>query len=187
MDLFKKEEKGKEILNGGKTVKLRLKSNGKYTVEVDDIAVKVTQRGFMNAVNRGFSGTKTFPFSNITAIQFKEPGFTTGYLQFILSGSLETKRGVSGAVRDENSILFTKKELALMSELKEYVEEKQVKVIYFEENASSKVAETLASETGVELAVLNPLESLTQEQMDNGETYLSVMEDNLAALQKSIH
>ena len=34
MDLFKKEEKGKEILNGGKTVKLRLKSNGKYTVEV---------------------------------------------------------------------------------------------------------------------------------------------------------
>jgi zinc transport system substrate-binding protein len=49
------------------------------------------------------------------------------------------------------------------------------------------VAETLASETGVELAVLNPLESLTQEQMDNGETYLSVMEDNLAALQKSIH
>lgn len=122
MDLFKKEEKGKEILNGGKTVKLRLKSNGKYTVEVDDIAVKVTQRGFMNAVNRGFPGTKTFPFSNITAIQFKEPGFTTGYLQFILSGSLETKRGVSGAVRDENSILFTKKELALMSELKEYVE-----------------------------------------------------------------
>lgn len=74
-----------------------------------------------------------------------------------------------------------------LAELKEYVEEKQVKVIYFEENASSKVAETLASETGVELAVLNPLESLTQEQMDNGETYLSVMEDNLAALQKSIH
>ncbi len=71
-----------------------------------------------------------------------------------------------------------------LAELKEYVEEKQVKVIYFEENASSKVAETLASETGVELAVLNPLESLTQEQMDNGETYLSVMEDNLAALQK---
>lgn len=62
MDLFKKEEKGKEILNGGKTVKLRLKSNGKYTVEVDDIAVKVTQRGFMNAVNRGFSGTKNFSF-----------------------------------------------------------------------------------------------------------------------------
>ncbi|MFU1836417.1 metal ABC transporter solute-binding protein, Zn/Mn family, partial [Enterococcus faecium] len=32
-----------------------------------------------------------------------------------------------------------------LAELKEYVEEKQVKVIYFEENASSKVAETLAS------------------------------------------
>lgn len=73
-----------------------------------------------------------------------------------------------------------------LAELKEYVEENQVKVIYFEENASSKVAETLANETGIELAVLNPIESLTQEQMDNGETYLSVMEDNLSALQKSI-
>ncbi|WP_430610487.1 metal ABC transporter substrate-binding protein [Enterococcus sp. DIV0876] len=73
-----------------------------------------------------------------------------------------------------------------LAELKEYVETNQVRVIYFEENASSKVAETLASETGVELAVLNPLESLTQEQIDNGETYISVMEDNLSALQKSI-
>lgn len=73
-----------------------------------------------------------------------------------------------------------------LAELKTYVEANQVSVIYFEENASSKVAETLANETGVELAVLNPLESLTQEQMDNGETYITVMEDNLSALQKSI-
>lgn len=73
-----------------------------------------------------------------------------------------------------------------LAELKTYVEANQVSVIYFEENASFKVAETLANETGVELAVLNPLESLTQEQMDNGETYITVMEDNLSALQKSI-
>ncbi|OTN77979.1 hypothetical protein A5886_003080 [Enterococcus sp. 8G7_MSG3316] len=73
-----------------------------------------------------------------------------------------------------------------LAELKTYVDANQVSVIYFEENASSKVAETLANETGVELAVLNPLESLTQEQMDNGETYITVMEDNLSALQKSI-
>ena len=35
-------------------------------------------------------------------------------------------------------------------------------MIYFEASASTKVAKTLADETGVELAVLNPLESLTQ-------------------------
>lgn len=73
-----------------------------------------------------------------------------------------------------------------LAELKEYVEDHQVKVIYFEENASSKVAETLANETGVELAVLNPLESLTEKQISDGETYLIVMKENLQALQKSI-
>ncbi|MFV0559919.1 MAG: metal ABC transporter substrate-binding protein [Enterococcus sp.] len=73
-----------------------------------------------------------------------------------------------------------------MAELKEFVDKNQTKVIYFEENASSKVAETLSSETGVELEVLNPLESLTEKQIDAGETYISVMEENLKALKKTI-
>ena len=75
---------------------------------------------------------------------------------------------------------------ARLAELKHYAEDHHVAVIYFEENANSKVAETLATETGIKLMVLNPLESLTNEQMEAGETYLSVMEDNLTALQASI-
>ncbi|MDT2612849.1 metal ABC transporter substrate-binding protein [Enterococcus dongliensis] len=74
-----------------------------------------------------------------------------------------------------------------LSELKHYVDDHQVEVIYFEENASSKVAETLSKETGVELAVLNPLESLTKKQIEDGENYLTVMRENLTALKKVIH
>ena len=74
-----------------------------------------------------------------------------------------------------------------LSELKHYVDDNQVKVIYFEENASSKVAETLSKETGVKLEVLNPLESLTDKQIKYGEDYLSVMRENLTALKESIH
>ncbi|MDT2662220.1 metal ABC transporter substrate-binding protein [Enterococcus hulanensis] len=73
-----------------------------------------------------------------------------------------------------------------LSELKHYVDDHQVKVIYFEENASSKVAETLSKETGVKLKVLNPLESLTEKQIKNGEDYVSVMRKNLDALKESI-
>ena len=58
-------------------------------------------------------------------------------------------------------------------------------MIYFEASASTKVAKTLADETGVELAVLNPLESLTQKEQEAGENYVSVMKENLAALQKA--
>ncbi|BDP75039.1 zinc ABC transporter substrate-binding protein AdcA [Enterococcus faecium] len=55
----------------------------------------------------------------------------------------------------------------------------------FEKNANDKIAKTLANEAGIKLEVLNPLESLTKEQMDNGEDYVSVMEDNLKALEKT--
>lgn len=74
-----------------------------------------------------------------------------------------------------------------LAELKSYVKENQIEVLYFEENASSKVAKTLATETGVKLAVLNPLESLTKQQMQAGDTYLSVMQANLAALKQAIY
>lgn len=73
-----------------------------------------------------------------------------------------------------------------LAELKAYVQKHDVKVIYMEDNASSKVAEALAQETNVSLAVLNTLESLTKEQQKNGESYLSVMEQNLQALKESI-
>lgn len=72
-----------------------------------------------------------------------------------------------------------------LAELKHYVEDNGINYIYFENNASDKIAKTLADEANVELAVLNPLESLTKEQLDAGEDYLSVMAENLKALQKT--
>ena len=56
-------------------------------------------------------------------------------------------------------------------------------MIYFEASASTKVAKHW-HETGVELAVLNPLEFNSKEQ-EAGENYVSVMKENLAALQKA--
>ncbi|HFR3867738.1 TPA: ZinT/AdcA family metal-binding protein [Streptococcus suis] len=72
-----------------------------------------------------------------------------------------------------------------LAELTEYINKYGIKYIYFEENASKSVAETLAKETGVQLDVLNPLESLTDEDMKNVKDYISVMEDNLTALEKT--
>ncbi|MEG3308911.1 zinc ABC transporter substrate-binding protein AdcA [Streptococcus suis] len=72
-----------------------------------------------------------------------------------------------------------------LAELTEYINKYGIKYIYFEENASKSVAETLAKETGVQLDVLKPLESLTDEDMKNGKDYISVMEDNLTALEKT--
>ncbi|THV43616.1 metal ABC transporter substrate-binding protein [Glycomyces buryatensis] len=73
-----------------------------------------------------------------------------------------------------------------MAEVAEFVEEHGVTTIFFETLVSSDIADTLAAETGAQTAVLNPLEGLTDEQIDADEDYFSVMRDNVAVLQTAL-
>ena len=76
---------------------------------------------------------------------------------------------------------------AALATLSDYVKANNISHIYFENNASSQTAETLAEEDGVELAVLSPLEGITEEDQKKGSDYISVMLENLEALKKSIN
>ena len=76
---------------------------------------------------------------------------------------------------------------AALATLSDYVKANNISHIYFENNASSQTAEALAEEVGVELAVLSPLEGITEEDQKEGSDYISVMLDNLEALKKSIN
>ncbi|HEY0175467.1 MAG TPA: metal ABC transporter substrate-binding protein [Pedobacter sp.] len=71
---------------------------------------------------------------------------------------------------------------ARMEEIIEFAKENNVKIIFFEELVSPKVAETIANEVGVETDVLNPLEGLSDEELNAGADYFSVMEENLQRL-----
>ncbi|MCY7782965.1 MULTISPECIES: metal ABC transporter substrate-binding protein [unclassified Bacillus (in: firmicutes)] len=73
-----------------------------------------------------------------------------------------------------------------LAKLKTYAKEHNVKVIYFEEIASSKVADTLASEIGAKTEVLNTLEGLSKEEQDKGLGYIDIMKQNLDALKDSL-
>jgi zinc transport system substrate-binding protein len=75
---------------------------------------------------------------------------------------------------------------AHLAELRDLVEREGITTIFTEELASPEVAETLAAEAGVRTDVLNPLEGLTEEQVDAGEDYLSVMRQNLLALKDGL-
>lgn len=54
--------------------------------------------------------------------------------------------------------------------------------VFVEPLLSPEIGETVARETGAETAVLDPLEGLTEEALDAGEDYFSVMRANLEAL-----
>ena len=58
--------------------------------------------------------------------------------------------------------------------------------VFAETLASRRIAETVARETGARVAVLDPLEGLTEAELDRGETYFSVMRANLAALRRGL-
>lgn len=76
---------------------------------------------------------------------------------------------------------------AKMAEITKFAKENNVKYIFFEELVSPKVSNTIAKEVGAKTEVLNPLEGLTQEQIDKGEDYFSIMEANLDVLLKALN
>jgi zinc transport system substrate-binding protein len=73
-----------------------------------------------------------------------------------------------------------------LEEVVEHVRETGATTVFFETLVSPRIAATVARETGAQTAVLNPLEGLTAEEVREGEDYLSVMRDNLAALRTAL-
>lgn len=91
-----------------------------------------------------------------------------------------TQMGIEGLSPDSEP------DPARMAEIIDFVKANHVKVIFFEELVSPKVAETIAAETGARTQVLNPLEGLSDEELKNGADYFSVMEDNLKQLKAAL-
>ncbi|WP_431836692.1 metal ABC transporter substrate-binding protein [Cellulomonas sp. Y8] len=71
---------------------------------------------------------------------------------------------------------------ARLAEVGKVVQDEGVSTIFFETLASPKVAETLADELGVDTAVLDPLEGLTDDTQD----YVSVARANLETLRTAL-
>jgi len=73
-----------------------------------------------------------------------------------------------------------------LEQLVEDVERVGATTVFFETLVSPDIAETVARETGATTAVLNPLEGLTEEELEDGVDYFSVMRENLTALRQAL-
>jgi zinc transport system substrate-binding protein len=72
---------------------------------------------------------------------------------------------------------------AHLRELADLIEQEGITTVFSETLASPEMAESLASDLGLETAVLDPVEGLTDATAE--EDYLSLMRANLAAVQKA--
>ena len=68
----------------------------------------------------------------------------------------------------------------------EEVERSGATTVFVETLVSPELAETVAREAGAETGVLNPLEGLSEDELDAGDEYFAVMRANLAALRQAL-
>ena|GEM_PF-506268 len=69
--------------------------------------LRISRDGFKAFILQGLKGDKEIFYSEISSVQFKQPGWTVGYIQFTFLGGLETKKGVFNASSDENTVTFS--------------------------------------------------------------------------------
>ncbi|MFD1032583.1 metal ABC transporter solute-binding protein, Zn/Mn family [Metaplanococcus flavidus] len=69
-------------------------------------------------------------------------------------------------------------------EIVEQAEELNIEYIAFEQNVSSRLTEIIQKEIGAEAVQLHNLSVLTQEEIDAGETYFSLMQKNIEEMEK---
>jgi len=85
-----------------------------------------------------------------------------------------TQVGISGLSPDSEPSPAT------LADVADFVDAHDVATIYYETLVDPSIAETVASETGAETAVLDPLEGLSDDSA--GDDYFSVMRSDLATL-----
>jgi zinc transport system substrate-binding protein len=73
-----------------------------------------------------------------------------------------------------------------MAELVRVCRDNRVKYVFFEKLTSPKLSETLAKEVGAGTLVLNNAAGLSQEDINSGKDYITVMYENIENLKKAL-
>jgi hypothetical protein len=69
-------------------------------------------------------GEKVVFYSKLSGLQFKDAGKLSGFVQFIFSGSSESKGGTWDAAKDENTVMFAAKDRLHFLYIKDFVEDR---------------------------------------------------------------
>lgn len=73
-----------------------------------------------------------------------------------------------------------------MATVVKFINNNHIPVIYTEADSENKIATAIAKETGVQIKTLHTIETITDEQQKQGVSYITFMEENLAALTSGV-
>jgi hypothetical protein len=111
-------------------------------VYADKVAITPIELGLLF---KGVRGTKTIPFTSITAVRFKKGGLANGCIAFTVPGEYQGNSYVRSTANDENAFLFLgwfgENERAL--EIKNYIERRVEEMRSAPSTAPSSIADEL--------------------------------------------
>ncbi|MEK5272595.1 DUF4429 domain-containing protein [Aeribacillus sp. FSL K6-8394] len=97
--------------------------NGQLEFTGNKVVIK--RKGMLAKMTQGLKGDKEILVKQISSIQFKSANMlTNGYIQFSFSGGKENKGGLFDATKDENTVMFNKKQQPDFEKIKAAIEEK---------------------------------------------------------------
>lgn len=103
-------------------------------------------------------------------------GGTFAYAYFVHKYNLEYVSAYDSCGEDtEPSVTNVKKVI-------DYMNQNNIKVIFFQELSEGRIADAIAKETGAQKLVFHTIHNASQEEINNGETYISLMRKNLENL-----
>lgn len=92
----------------------RFKGNGGTIIVYEDRVM--IKRSWLSAL--GTVGDRTYPYGSIGSVVYRKPGFSDGYIQFIMPGNVSSThdnlnlwslKDVSSMIKDPNVVLFSGK------------------------------------------------------------------------------
>lgn len=141
-------------------------SNGTITLENETLRIR--RKGLANILTQGFQGERVIPLSSIRAVQFKDAGaWMAGYIQFSVLGAIDRPPGLMEATKDENAVLFEKRQQASFENLRKTIEENLLTSKASERDGDSSTAAQLER-----LAGLLERGLLTREEFDQQKSIL---------------
>ncbi len=140
---------------------------GRTIIRINDNKLTIIRKGIRSFFNYGLKGEKTILLNQISAVQLKKCGMATGYIQFVMPGSRESKKGLQDALKDENTVTFNvdaKRANEAAEEIKNYVESYNAN-----SNAGTTVVQNIKSpvEQVKELKELLDMGAISHEEFEN--------------------
>ncbi|NLC67443.1 MAG: zinc ABC transporter substrate-binding protein [Clostridiaceae bacterium] len=74
-----------------------------------------------------------------------------------------------------------------MVDVSDFIKENRVGYVFVDKHASAKVMESISKSTGARMEVLNPVASLSPEEIKAGKDYFMIMRENLEVLKKALN